>query len=320
MSGRDFWYTVAGRPARHPADHVRRRPARAARPDGGARPRRPARQRAGDLLPDRVGDRVDLGPRAAARGRCRRSPPRRAAGSVSVVLGPGVNMKRSPLCGRNFEYLSEDPFLAGELGLAMVQGIQSHGVGTSVKHYAANNQEDDRLRVSAEVDERTLREIYLPAFERIVTAGEPWTVMCAYNKVNGIVRVGARVAAHHRAARRVGLRRRGGVRLGRGARPGCRGAGRARLGDAARPRTQPRRGRRRRPSAASSTSRCSTGACGACSQLVDKGMAVLGDRRALRRRRAPRARAPGRRRVGRAAQERRRRCCRSAARRQARSP
>ena len=104
---------------------------------------------------------------------------------VSIVLGPGVNMKRSPLCGRNFEYLSEDPFLAGELGLAMVQGIQSYGVGTSVKHYAANNQEDDRLRVSADVDERTLREIYLPAFERIVTAGDPWTVMCAYNRVNG---------------------------------------------------------------------------------------------------------------------------------------
>ena len=86
--------------------------------------------------------------------------------NVSIVLGPGVNIKRSPLCGRNFEYLSEDPFLAGELGVAIVDGIQSQGVGTSVKHYAANNQEDDRLRVSADVDERTLREIYLPAFER----------------------------------------------------------------------------------------------------------------------------------------------------------
>ena len=106
--------------------------------------------------------------------------------NVSVVLGPGVNMKRSPLCGRNFEYLSEDPYLAGELGLALVDGIQSQGVGTSMKHFAANNQEDDRLRVSADVDERTLREIYLPAFERIAKAGAPWTVMCGYNKVNGV--------------------------------------------------------------------------------------------------------------------------------------
>src|ERR671921_1823624 len=105
--------------------------------------------------------------------------------NLSVILGPGVNMKRSPLCGRNFEYFSEDPFLAGELAVGHVQGIQSRGVGTSVKHYAANNQETDRLRVDAQVDERTLREIYLPAFERIVTACQPWTIMCSYNKVNG---------------------------------------------------------------------------------------------------------------------------------------
>jgi beta-glucosidase len=105
---------------------------------------------------------------------------------LSVILGPGINMKRSPLCGRNFEYFSEDPHLAGELGVGIVDGIQSRGVGTSVKHYAANNQETDRLRVDAQVDERTLREIYLPAFERIVTACRPWTVMCSYNKVNGL--------------------------------------------------------------------------------------------------------------------------------------
>jgi beta-glucosidase len=105
--------------------------------------------------------------------------------NLSVILGPGINMKRSPLCGRNFEYFSEDPFLAGELAVGIVDGIQSRGVGTSVKHYAANNQETDRLRVDTQVDERTLREIYLPAFERVVKATQPWTVMCAYNKVNG---------------------------------------------------------------------------------------------------------------------------------------
>ncbi len=106
--------------------------------------------------------------------------------NLSVILGPGINMKRSPLCGRNFEYLAEDPYLAGELAVGIVDGIQSQGVGTSVKHYAANNQEDDRLRVDAQVDERTLREIYLPAFERVVKATQPWTIMCSYNKVNGV--------------------------------------------------------------------------------------------------------------------------------------
>ncbi|WP_405497262.1 glycoside hydrolase family 3 N-terminal domain-containing protein [Nocardia sp. NBC_00511] len=108
----------------------------------------------------------------------------RAVG-VGVLLGPGVNMKRTPLCGRNFEYFSEDPYLAGELGAAVVNGLQDNGIGASVKHFAANNQEDHRITVSAEVDERTLREIYLPAFETIVRKAQPWTIMCSYNRLNG---------------------------------------------------------------------------------------------------------------------------------------
>jgi beta-glucosidase len=105
---------------------------------------------------------------------------------VAVLLGPGVNIKRSPLCGRNFEYLSEDPVLTGILGAALVKGMQRECVGASLKHFAVNNQEHDRMRVSAEADERTLREIYLAGFERVVEHAHPWTVMCSYNKVNGI--------------------------------------------------------------------------------------------------------------------------------------
>lgn len=104
---------------------------------------------------------------------------------VAMVLGPGVNMKRSPLCGRNFEYFSEDPYLAGHLGAAYIEGVQSRGVGTSLKHFACNNQETNRLIVDAVVDERALHELYLEPFRIAVERGRPWSIMTAYNLLNG---------------------------------------------------------------------------------------------------------------------------------------
>jgi len=135
---------------------------------------------------------------------------------VAVILGPGINIKRSPLCGRNLEYLSEDPLVAGVLGSALVRGIQSQGVGASLKHFAANNQETDRMHASSDVDPRTLREIYLRAFERVVTRRAAVDRHVLLQPHQWRLRLGGPVAADRRAARRVGLR--GARRLGLGIR------------------------------------------------------------------------------------------------------
>ncbi|HEV7210790.1 MAG TPA: glycoside hydrolase family 3 C-terminal domain-containing protein [Blastococcus sp.] len=185
LSGRDFWSTAAVEDAGVPSVVLTDGPHGVRRQQGdfdrvGLLDSAPA-----TCFPPAVAVGSSWDPELAERLGAAVGREARALG-VPVVLGPGVNIKRSPLCGRNFEYYSEDPLLAGVLGAAHVRGQQGQGVGASVKHFAANNQETQRMQVSADVDERTLREIYLLAFERIVTEAKPATVMCAYNKVNGI--------------------------------------------------------------------------------------------------------------------------------------
>lgn len=105
---------------------------------------------------------------------------------VAYILGPAINIKRSPLCGRNFEYFSEDPLVSGEMAIAYIKGVQDNQVGVSVKHFAANNQEDQRMTVSSEISDRALREIYFPAFEKCIKEASPRSIMCSYNQINGV--------------------------------------------------------------------------------------------------------------------------------------
>ncbi|MBB3083827.1 glycoside hydrolase family 3 C-terminal domain-containing protein [Geodermatophilus sabuli] len=185
LSGQDFWTTTALDEAGLPAVVLTDGPHGVRRQEGPFDTIGIHRNVPATCFPPAVAVGSSWDPSVAERIGTAIGREARALG-VHVVLGPGVNMKRSPLCGRNFEYYAEDPLLAGVLGAAHVRGQQAEGVGASVKHFAANNQETDRMRVSADVDERTLREVYLPAFERVVTEARPATVMCAYNKVNGV--------------------------------------------------------------------------------------------------------------------------------------
>lgn len=184
-SGRDFWHTKAVKSQKIPEIMVSDGP-------NGLRKNPSAEDHAGSF--DSI--KAVCFPNACATGasfdRALLTKMGKALGTecqaenVATMLGPGMNIKRSPLCGRNFEYFSEDPLLATEMGTALVKGVQSRNIGTSLKHFAVNNQETRRLTVSAEVSERAMREIYLAAFEGAVKNAKPWTVMCSYNRINGL--------------------------------------------------------------------------------------------------------------------------------------
>ncbi|WP_182905909.1 glycoside hydrolase family 3 C-terminal domain-containing protein [Microbispora sp. H13382] len=185
LSGRDFWTTKPLEQAGIPSIALCDGPHGVRREAGGSDHLGINDSMPATCFPPAVAVGSSWDPEVAARIGAAVGREGRALG-VAVVLGPGVNIKRSPLCGRNFEYYSEDPLLSGVLGAAHVAALQAEGPGASVKHFAANNQETERMRVSADVDERTLREIYFPAFERVVTEARPATVMCSYNRVNGV--------------------------------------------------------------------------------------------------------------------------------------
>ena len=182
-SGASFWRTktVAGLPAAVLTDGPHGVRAQVGAEDHlGIAPSAPA-----TCFPPAAGLAQSWDPQLVERVGAALADEARALGA-GVLLGPGVNIKRDPRGGRNFEYYSEDPHLSGVLGAAWVRGLQSHGVGASVKHFAANNAEHDRMRSDSQVDTRALREIYLKSFERVVTEARPWTVMCSYNKINGV--------------------------------------------------------------------------------------------------------------------------------------
>ena len=211
---------------RRPLARAGRRPARRAPPGGHRRQPRLQREPAVDVLPARRRRSRRAGTRRSSARSARRSGVRRARSTSTCCSGPAINIKRSPLGGRTFEYFSEDPRLTGALAVAYVRGVQSTGVGTSLKHFAVNSQETDRMRVSAEVDDRTLREIYLPGVRARREGGGADHGDERLQRDQRRVLLGEPVAAHRAAARRVGLRRPRRLGLGchqgpgRGARAG----------------------------------------------------------------------------------------------------